>query len=139
MDNIKHPSHYNFGSIEVWDAIDDWDLGWNLGNVVKYTARARHKGTPLKDLKKAQQYLEREIAAQESLDQINKSYDDVEKAEETYEELEEELSLLEPKYSPCKLTCNHLSCALARGNVRRTGEHIWECRDQVCVVCATYG
>ena len=65
MSNIEHPKHYNIGKHEVWDIIDDWDLGWNLGNVVKYTARARHKGTPLIDLKKAQQYLEREIAAQE--------------------------------------------------------------------------
>lgn len=60
-DAVVHPTHYNTGKIEVWDAIDDWGLGFGLGNVVKYTARAGHKGNKLEDLKKARNYLDREI------------------------------------------------------------------------------
>lgn len=60
-DMVCHPAHYTFGNIEVIDAIEDWDLGYHLGNVVKYIARAKHKGHELEDLKKAQWYLNRYI------------------------------------------------------------------------------
>lgn len=58
---INHPAHYNTGKIEVIDAIEDWDLGFNLGNAVKYIARADHKGKPLEDLQKALWCVNREI------------------------------------------------------------------------------
>lgn len=58
---VDHPRHYNTGNIEVIDAIEAWNLGFNLGNVVKYVARCDHKGTPLEDLRKAAWYLNREI------------------------------------------------------------------------------
>jgi len=61
-DPISRPSHYTFGHIEVIDAIEDWQLGFHLGNVVKYVARAGRKGSKLEDLKKARWYLDREIA-----------------------------------------------------------------------------
>ena len=61
MSTVDHPKHYNAGKIEVIDAIEDWKLGFHLGNVVKYVARAEHKGKPLEDLKKAQWYLSRAI------------------------------------------------------------------------------
>lgn len=61
MSTVDHPKHYNAGRIEVIDAIEDWKLGFHLGNVVKYVARAEHKGKPLEDLKKAQWYLNRAI------------------------------------------------------------------------------
>lgn len=60
-----HPKHYNNGKYEVIDVIEDWKLGFNLGNVVKYVARADHKGTPTPDLYKALFYLNREIARRE--------------------------------------------------------------------------
>ena len=60
-DAVNHPSHYNTGSIEVIDAIEDWGLGFALGNAVKYIARAAHKGKMIEDLKKARWYLDREI------------------------------------------------------------------------------
>lgn len=60
-DNVNHPSHYNIGKIEVIEAIEDWKLNFNLGNVVKYIARADHKGKPVEDLQKAVFYLQREI------------------------------------------------------------------------------
>lgn len=59
--NVEHPSHYNVGKIEVIDAIEDWQLDFHLGNVVKYCARAKHKGRELEDLRKAQWYLSRAI------------------------------------------------------------------------------
>lgn len=58
---VNHPAHYNAGNIEVIDAIDDWNLGFSLGNAVKYIARAEHKGKKLEDLKKAQWYLNHEV------------------------------------------------------------------------------
>ena len=60
-DAVNHPSHYNTGAIEVIDAIEDWGLGFALGNAVKYIARAAHKGRMIEDLKKARWYLDREI------------------------------------------------------------------------------
>ena len=62
VERIDHPPHYTFGAIEVIDAIEDWRLGFHLGNVVKYVARSAHKGDQLADLRKASWYLEREIA-----------------------------------------------------------------------------
>jgi len=58
---VNHPTHYNQGTHEVIDIIEDWGLGFHAGNVVKYVSRHSHKGTPLRDLKKARWYLERLI------------------------------------------------------------------------------
>lgn len=65
---ISNPSHYCEGrKYEPKDVIRDWDLNFNLGNVVKYVSRnGRKEGeNALKDLKKARQYLEFEIEAME--------------------------------------------------------------------------
>lgn len=64
MSNIDHPKHYNFGKIEVIDAIESWELRFALGNVVKYIARAGKKdpNKVIEDLKKASWYLQREIS-----------------------------------------------------------------------------
>lgn len=69
---VNRPPHYTFGAIEVIDAIEAWGLGFHLGNVVKYTARAAHKGQRLVDLKKARWYLDREITRleQETADAV---------------------------------------------------------------------
>lgn len=58
---VNHPQHYNTGKIEVIVAIEDWNLGFHLGNVVKYVARAQHKDKELEDLEKAMWYLKRYI------------------------------------------------------------------------------
>lgn len=68
---VNHPQHYNMSKIEVIDAIEAWNLGFNLGNAVKYIARADHKGKKLQDLKKAAWYIQREIKREE------KRYDQV--------------------------------------------------------------
>jgi len=60
-DMVNHPKHYTFGKIEVITVIDDWQLGFYEGQVIKYVGRAKHKGNELEDLKKSQWYLNRLI------------------------------------------------------------------------------
>lgn len=59
-DMVNHPQHYQHG-IEPIEFIESHNLNFNLGNAVKYIARAPYKGNELEDLKKAKWYLEREI------------------------------------------------------------------------------
>ena len=69
QDNVNHPNHYTFGGIEL---IDVWEAtlsnealqGLYKGNVMKYLWRYEHKNG-LEDLKKAEFYLKRLIAAVE--------------------------------------------------------------------------
>lgn len=67
-EDVNSPTHYTHGGIETIDYIESKGLNYHLGNVVKYVSRCGHKsGTdPLKDLKKARWYLEREIVRRES-------------------------------------------------------------------------
>jgi hypothetical protein len=60
-DQVNHPKHYTVGKIEVINIIEDQNLDYHLGNVVKYVLRSAHKGNQLQDLKKANWYLERKI------------------------------------------------------------------------------
>jgi hypothetical protein len=56
------PKHYENGKdYDLIDVIKDYDLSFNLGNVIKYVCRAGKKENELKDLEKAVDYLEREI------------------------------------------------------------------------------
>lgn len=64
-DPIHQPGHYTHSRVETIDAIEAWGLGYRLGNVVKYVSRADRKGNAIEDLRKAYQYLGREIAARE--------------------------------------------------------------------------
>ena len=64
-DDINYPKHYTQGTIEPIDFIESNKLDYFEGNVVKYVARYKHKGQPLKDLKKAEFYLKRLIKEQE--------------------------------------------------------------------------
>ena len=60
---VNHPSYYKTGGIEAIDAIEAWELGFNLGNVIKYIVRCGKKSDKVvEDLKKAAWYLNREIA-----------------------------------------------------------------------------
>ena len=60
-EKVNSPTHYNTGRIEVIDAIEDWNLGFNDGNAIKYIARHKHKGNAIQDIKKAIWYLERHV------------------------------------------------------------------------------
>lgn len=61
QERVNSPSYYNQGKYEVIDVIEDWRLGFNLGNAIKYIARCEHKENKLQDLKKAKYYIKREI------------------------------------------------------------------------------
>lgn len=60
--NIERPAHYVEGrKYEPKDVIRDWELNFNLGNVIKYVSRAGRKDSKIVDLEKAKQYLQFEI------------------------------------------------------------------------------
>lgn len=66
-DAVRKPSHYVEGrKFEPKDVIRDWGLNFNLGNAVKYLARAGRKGDTVEDLRKAQEYIQFEIDALEA-------------------------------------------------------------------------
>lgn len=62
-DVVDHPKHYTDGKIEVIDFIEDKNLGFHLGNTIKYISRAGKKDPTkeIEDLEKAQWYLTRRI------------------------------------------------------------------------------
>jgi hypothetical protein len=64
-DMVSHPPHYTVGGIETIDFIEAKQLGYHLGQVIKYISRAGKKGSRLEDLQKARWYLNREIALSE--------------------------------------------------------------------------
>ena len=64
-DPVNHPPHYRAHGIESIGVIEAFNLGFHLGNVVKYVLRADRKGNAVEDLKKAEWYLRREIARRE--------------------------------------------------------------------------
>lgn len=63
-DAVNHPAHYG-GADNPYEAIkviEAWNLGFNLGNTVKYISRAGKKDALPQELKKARWYLDREIS-----------------------------------------------------------------------------
>lgn len=63
VETVNHPNHYNTGRFEVIDVIEDWQLGFHLGNALKYVARAGKKDPSKEeeDLRKAIWYIERKL------------------------------------------------------------------------------
>jgi hypothetical protein len=62
---INHPSHYG-GKENTYEAIkviEAWELGFCLGNAIKYISRAGKKNPEkiVEDLEKAKWYISREI------------------------------------------------------------------------------
>jgi len=64
-DMVHSPPHYTRLTPEPLDVIEMWRCGFHVGNVIKYLARAGHKGDRLEDLRKARQYLDRLIRLEE--------------------------------------------------------------------------
>ena len=65
LEQVNHPQHYG-GENNPYEAIkviDAWELGFSLGNTVKYISRAGKKGKDkeLEDLRKALWYLQHHI------------------------------------------------------------------------------
>lgn len=63
-DTVNHPSHYNYGEIEVIDFIEQVtqhynpNVAYHIGNAIKYLARSPHKNGK-EDVEKAKWYIER--------------------------------------------------------------------------------
>lgn len=63
-DTVNHPSHYNYGDIEVIDFIEQVtkhynpNVAYHIGNAIKYLARSPHKNGK-EDIEKARWYIER--------------------------------------------------------------------------------
>lgn len=74
-DGINKVSYYNQGKIEVIEFVEDQDLGFHLGNAVKYICRAGAKKSEElgKDLKKAIYYIKRYIAKSEKRNDITET------------------------------------------------------------------
>ncbi len=72
-DNVNHPSHYHPDSIEAIEAINAWGLNFQLGNTIKYIARAglKDKAKLIEDLEKARFYLDYEIKRLKNSSQIS--------------------------------------------------------------------
>ena len=60
------PTHYSRYDPQPVTVIERWGLGFHAGNVLKYIVRAPHKGTEIRDLRKARWYLDRLIALKEA-------------------------------------------------------------------------
>ena len=91
MSKINHPPHYG-GKDNPYEAIKvikAWGVGFSLGNVLKYIARAEHKGAKLEDLKKALQYLQYEIS---NLEELNETTDQETRRESSYPKADEHWS-----------------------------------------------
>ncbi|MDK9849750.1 MULTISPECIES: DUF3310 domain-containing protein [Staphylococcus] len=63
-ETVNHPSHYNYGEIEVIDFIEqvtqhyNTNVAYHIGNAIKYLARSPHKNGK-EDVAKAKWYIER--------------------------------------------------------------------------------
>lgn len=63
-DTVNHPSHYNYGEIEVINFIEqvtqhyNANVAYHIGNAIKYLARSPHKNGK-EDIAKARWYIER--------------------------------------------------------------------------------
>ena len=63
-DMVNHPSHYNYGDIEIIDFIEQVtqhynpNVAYHIGNAIKYLARSPHKNGK-EDIDKARWYIER--------------------------------------------------------------------------------
>lgn len=72
---VDHPKHYGGAEAkhEAISVIEEWELGFHLGNVVKYISRAGKKPDQdtISDLKKARWYLDRYIDIMETKDGLS--------------------------------------------------------------------
>lgn len=58
---VQHPEHYKQHPSGVECITITEHFGFNLGNAIKYIWRAGHKDDAIKDLRKAQWYISREL------------------------------------------------------------------------------
>lgn len=81
MNDVQHPNHYTWKGVECKTVIEtmtnglDGQEAYYMGNIVKYLYRYPAKGTPLKDLMKARQYLDFLITNEEVKEKEHKNHD----------------------------------------------------------------
>lgn len=81
MNDVQHPNHYTWKGVECKTVIEtmtnglDGQEAYYVGNIVKYLYRYPAKGTPLKDLMKARQYLDFLITNEEVKEKEHKNHD----------------------------------------------------------------
>ena len=72
--NVESPWHYNqIAGVECIEVIDKLGFNFNLGNALKYLWRCEYKGKKIEDLKKAVNYINREIAKEVSREEEKNS------------------------------------------------------------------
>jgi hypothetical protein len=71
-DSVLVPSYYNKTNMSVSDIVDEYELNFNKGNIIKYVLRSgkKSKDTEIQDLQKAIRYCQMEI---ERLNKLNKA------------------------------------------------------------------
>lgn len=72
-DMVRSPAHYRGTTIDVIDVIEDWGLGYHLGNALKYLLRAGKKGDTAQDVRKAGWYFERAMHDRHLRDGLSRS------------------------------------------------------------------
>ncbi len=62
-ESVIIPSYYNKANMSVIDIIDEYELNFNKGNIIKYVLRSgkKSKDTEIQDLQKAIRYCQMEI------------------------------------------------------------------------------
>lgn len=62
-ESVIIPSYYNKANMSVIDIIDEYELNFNKGNIIKYILRSgkKSKDTEIQDLQKAMIYCQMEI------------------------------------------------------------------------------
>ena len=62
-ESVIIPSYYNKENMSVIDIIDEYELNFNKGNIIKYILRSgkKSKDTEIQDLQKAIRYCQMEI------------------------------------------------------------------------------
>lgn len=61
--SVISPSYYNKENMSVSDIVDEYELNFNKGNIIKYVLRSGKKqaDTEIQDLQKAMRYCQMEI------------------------------------------------------------------------------
>ena len=61
--SVLSPSYYNKENMSVSDIVDEYELNFNKGNIIKYVLRSgkKNKDTEIQDLQKAMRYCQMEI------------------------------------------------------------------------------
>lgn len=81
MNDVQHSNHYTWKGVECKTVIEtmtnglDGQEAYYVGNIVKYLYRYPAKGTPLKDLMKARQYLDFLITNEEIKEKEHENHD----------------------------------------------------------------